>query len=233
MWLSQKNIENRTSQEANHAKLRCRTAKAVRTHINKTLRIKLQNNRPPGEITEVLQKVKQAYYLVVKHEEFAQNIENDEEFETEEKWLEESQDAYLLLECTTNDYIMNKNKQHTLGGSVERPDTSSGNSRSEAQMNTEQSETFREASATEQSSNNVQENVQQSTTTSCGFKMERPKMPQFSGDVRDYVIFRADFKYAVDSKCGKRDAMSLLRTSLSGRPLELIKGIDSDYNAAW
>ncbi|CAB4003817.1 Uncharacterized protein K02A2.6 [Paramuricea clavata] len=27
--------------------------------------------------------------------------------------------------------------------------------------------------------------------------------------------------------------MSLLRTSLSGRPLELIKGIGSDYDAAW
>ena len=84
-----------------------------------------------------------------------------------------------------------------------------------------------------QSSNNVQENVQQSTTTPCGFKMERPKMPRFAGDVRDCVIFRADFKHAVDSRYGKRDAMSLLRTSLSGRPLELIKGIGSDYDAAW
>ena len=58
-------------------------------------------------------------------------------------------------------------------------------------------------------------------------------MPRFAGDVRDYVIFRADFKHAVDSRYGKRDAMSLLRTSLSGRPLELIKGIGSDYDAAW
>ena len=102
------------------AKLRRRTAKAALTRISKTLTIKLQNDRPPGEITEALQKVKQAYNdLVVKHEEYAQNIENDEEFETEEKWLEESQDAYLQLECTTNDYIMNKNKQQTLGGSVD------------------------------------------------------------------------------------------------------------------
>ncbi|CAB3987123.1 Hypothetical predicted protein, partial [Paramuricea clavata] len=233
------------------AKLRRRTAKAALTRISKTLRIKLQNDRPPGEITEALQKVKQAYNdLVVKHEEYAQNIENDEEFETEEKWLEESQDAYLQLECTTNDYIINKNMQQTLGGSVEQPEASSGNNGSEAQTNTEQSETVGETSATEQqavnvnnqeetsennaqSSNNVQENVQQSATTPCGFKMERPKMPRFAGDVRDYVIFRADFKHAVDSRYGKRDAMSLLRTSLSGRPLELIKGIGSDYDAAW
>ena len=63
--------------------------------------------------------------------------------------------------------------------------------------------------------------------------MEKPKMPPFSGDVRIYVIFRADFRHAVDSRFSKREAISLLRTSLSGRPLELIKGIGSDYDAAW
>lgn len=26
----------------------------------------------------------------------------------------------------------------------------------------------------------------------CGFKMEKPKMPKFSGDVREYAIFRTD-----------------------------------------
>ena len=181
------------------AKLRRRTAKAALTRISKTLRIKLQNDRPPGEITEALQKVKQAYNdLVVKHEEYAQNIENDENFETEEKWLEESQNAYLQLESTTNYSIMNKNKQQTLDRSVEQPETSSGNNGIEAQTNTEQSETIGETSATDkqaanvnnqeetsennaQSSNNVQENVQQSTTTLCGFKMEIRKMPRFAG----------------------------------------------------
>ena len=32
--------------------------------------------------------------------------------------LEESQNAHLQLECTTNYYIMNKNKQQALGGSA-------------------------------------------------------------------------------------------------------------------
>ena len=67
----------------------------------------------------------------------------------------------------------------------------------------------------------------------CGFKMEKPKMPRFAGDVRDYAIFRSDFKHAVDSRYSKRDAISLLRTSLQGRPLDLIKGIGTDYDAAW
>ena len=72
-----------------------------------------------------------------------------------------------------------------------------------------------------------------SVNTSCDFKMEKPKMPRFAGDVRDYAIFRSDFKHAVDSRYSKRDGISLLRTSLQGRPLNLIKGIGTDYDAAW
>ena len=29
----------------------------------------------------------------------------------------------------------------------------------------------------------------------CAFRMEKPKMPKFAGDVRDYSIFKADFKH--------------------------------------
>ena len=58
-------------------------------------------------------------------------------------------------------------------------------------------------------------------------------MPLFAGDLRDYTIFRSDFKHAVDNRYSKRDAISLLCTSLQGRPLDLIKGIGTDYEAAW
>lgn len=71
------------------------------------------------------------------------------------------------------------------------------------------------------------------TNTECAFRMEKPKMPKFSGDVRDYVIFKADFKHLVEKRYSKRDAITLLRTSLQGKPLELIKGIGQDYDAAW
>ena len=81
--------------------------------------------------------------------------------------------------------------------------------------------------------NQTSNEAQNSGHAPCGFKMEKPKMPLFNGDVRDNAIFRADFKHAVDTRYGKRDAISLLRTSLQGRPLELIKGIGTDYDAAW
>ena len=68
---------------------------------------------------------------------------------------------------------------------------------------------------------------------SCGFRMEKPKLPKFTGDVREYAIFKADFKHAIESRYSKRDSITLLRTCLKDKPLELIKGIGSDYDAAW
>ena len=58
-------------------------------------------------------------------------------------------------------------------------------------------------------------------------------MPKFYGGVRKYAIFRADFKHAIESRYSKRDAITFLRSCLQGKPLELIKGIGSDYDAAW
>ena len=70
-------------------------------------------------------------------------------------------------------------------------------------------------------------------TNSCGFRMEKPKLPKFTGDVREYAIFKADFKHAIESRYSKRDSITLLRTCLKDKPLELIKGIGCDYDAAW
>jgi len=70
-------------------------------------------------------------------------------------------------------------------------------------------------------------------TKTYSFKMEKPKIPRFSGDVRDYLTFRADFQHLVGTRYSKRDAITVLRSSLEGKPLEIIKGIGSDYQAAW
>ena len=68
--------------------------------------------------------------------------------------------------------------------------------------------------------------------TACGFRMEKPKLPQFSGDVREYVIFRADFKHAIEPRYTKRDAITLLRSCLTDKALDLIRGVGSHYEAA-
>ena len=63
--------------------------------------------------------------------------------------------------------------------------------------------------------------------------MEKPKRPRFSVDVREYAIFRADLKHAIEMSYSNCDCLTYLHACLQGRPLELIKGIVSDYDAAW
>ena len=54
-------------------------------------------------------------------------------------------------------------------------------------------------------SNSTLSNAKQSTQindqtgAACTFKMERPKLPVFAGNVRDYAIFPSDFKAAQNS----------------------------------
>ena len=70
------------------------------------------------------------------------------------------------------------------------------------------------------------------STGTCTFKLEKPKLPVFAGNVLDYAIFRSDFKHAVEAKYSKTDAITLLGTCFLDKPLELIKGLGSDYDAA-
>ena len=58
-------------------------------------------------------------------------------------------------------------------------------------------------------------------------------MSKFSGDVRKFAIFKADFKHLVEARYSKRDSITILRASLIGKPLDLIKGIGQDYDDAW
>lgn len=55
--------------------------------------------------------------------------------------------------------------------------------------------------------------------------MEKLKMLKFLGDVREFVIFKVDFKYLVEVWYSKCDLIIILRVSLNGKFLELIKGI--------
>lgn len=75
--------------------------------------------------------------------------------------------------------------------------------------------------------------AENSSKSECAFRIEKPKMSKFCSDIRDYVIFKSDFKHLVETRYSKRDAIILLRASLQGKPLELIKGIGQDYDAAW
>lgn len=69
--------------------------------------------------------------------------------------------------------------------------------------------------------------------SSC-FKMERPKLPKFSGDIREYHAFKADFQHVVHRQYEGRDALMILRSCLIGKPLQNIQvlGLGHNYEAA-
>ena len=239
------------------AKMKRRTAKAALTRQGKALRKKLSDQRPVSETLEALNSVKAAFEdLVVKHEAYTQLIVEDEAFEQEEAWLEECQDFFLEIEMKAVDYAnlaTNNGKSNVEIGSVAPPaeqiamlSKGNGEEKQDSALtngaaaknsgggpNMETALTQESAQVSGNGHSIDANNPVSSASTSCGFKMEKPKMPRFAGDVREYSIFRSDFRHAVDSRFSKRDAISLLRTSLQGKALELIKGIGTDYNAAW
>lgn len=57
-------------------------------------------------VREALLKLQIAFEtLMVQHEEFAKLIEDDQEFEAQEAWLEESQEFFMNLETDTKLYL--------------------------------------------------------------------------------------------------------------------------------
>ncbi|CAB4039896.1 PREDICTED: uncharacterized protein LOC100889228, partial [Paramuricea clavata] len=73
----------------------------------------------------------------------------------------------------------------------------------------------------------VQETFQAPAKISATSKWRNPSYQDLQ------AIFKADFKHIVETRYGKRDAITILRASLQGKPLDMIKGIDQDYETAW
>lgn len=176
-------------------------------------------------------------------------IEDDKEFEEQEAWLEESQYMFLSLETDTKLYLEGteelpkeslpkENEHNDIENSYE--DTSN-NELTRITLSDNVAST-KLATELNNVANNVSivnevdkrsKSVEEIKNETCNFKMEKPKMPKFSGDVREYAIFRSDFKHAIEARYSKRDAIIFLRACLQGKPLDLIKGIGSDYDATW
>ena len=232
------NTEN-TDTNLKSAKINRRTVKAALTRAGKTLTHLMTEERPQEEVRESLLNYKQGYEnLVSKHEQYTALIENEAEFNTQEAWLEECQENFMTLETRAKLYLERKNVDVQLnnveaGTSALSPETpvndevSMQNSDGIPNMHETSSPSggITNTSPATQAPDPVNDDVlvahanEQNTTQTCGFKMEKPKMPKFNGDVREYAIFRADFKYVIETRYSKRDAVTFLRTCLEGSPL--------------
>ncbi len=92
-----------------NAKMNRRTSKAALTRAGKALNHLIDAGRPREEVSQSLLLYKQTYEtLVLKHEEYACLIENDEAFTVEEHWLEECQETFMNLEIKAKSYFESK-----------------------------------------------------------------------------------------------------------------------------
>jgi len=170
---------------------------------------------------------------VAKHEDYAKHIEDDEAYETEEKWLSECQEIFMRLEVDAKMFIesveqcgskdladngdLSKGKENALTDEVpdnegipnmqaptpspsEEPHTSG---MTLPEINAEKAEgTSKEISSIQKADDkqnpaiNKENTSDTNQTGACTFKLEKPKLPVFAGNVRDYAIFRSDFKHA-------------------------------------
>lgn len=200
-------------------------------------------------------------------------LEDDEQFEHEEAWMEECQEIYLKLSTDTEDFLKEQlvlsQSSHEKGiagtsVTVSAMEETTENFVSQDEIHTEITANKKGKTAISPSSyqssqeqnaeiqNSIADNVQatdnmitnditeQNTppvnangNMQSAFWMEKRKMVKFSGDLREFAIFKADFKHLVEGRYSKRDSITILRASLNGKPLELIKGIGHDYDAAW
>ena len=103
-------------EELKWAKTDRRTAKSAFTRAGKTVVHSVESNRPTEEVSKALAKLQGAYEnLVKKHEAYAQLIEEDEHYETEEKWLAECQEQSMKLEVDTKMFIDNLKQPKSKG----------------------------------------------------------------------------------------------------------------------
>ena len=88
------------------AKTNRRTAKSNFTRVGKALVHAVEYKRPPNEVGQAVIKLQGAYEnLVAKHEDYAKHIEDDEAYETEERWLSECQEIFRRLEVDAKMFI--------------------------------------------------------------------------------------------------------------------------------
>ena len=210
----------------------------------------LQNNRPKPEVEESLSNLEALYKkLIEKHEEYIiELVDTDEEFTAEEAWIDDCQQRFMQLRIKTKDYLMVKSQGQSVQNVIENeatPEITMEHSEIVVTVNDggEQGDEANPGSGQDpsrqgqgqgqgQETVNLNENNDSGLYVQpiCSFKMEKPKLPRFSGDVREYSTFRDDFKHAIEARYSKRDAMTYLRACLQGKPLELIKRIGNDYD---
>ncbi|KAJ8042506.1 hypothetical protein HOLleu_13575 [Holothuria leucospilota] len=215
-------------------KIKRRTSRARFTRQKRTVESLLDQEEPLKEILESFKKLELAYAeFQDKHDEYCETIEDTDQYNKEEEYLEGCQEEFLAIRAKVK-AVTRKNEDSRSPKQDQAP-------KQPVQSHQQQTD-----GASSESSSIIQSNRQltedQSTHESTPSRpgktrlkprIAKPKLPIFTGDVREYWTFKDDFRHMIDQLYEPRDAVSILRTSLTGRPLEMLTGIGTDYNACW
>ncbi|CAB4031694.1 Hypothetical predicted protein, partial [Paramuricea clavata] len=88
------------------AKMKRRNGKSTLTRLGKVIIVQIGGERSNEEIQKALDNYEKAYAdLEAKHEEVTMLIEDDEQFEEEEQWIEQCQETFLRLKIEAQDYM--------------------------------------------------------------------------------------------------------------------------------
>ena len=100
-----------TKEALNEAKKKRRCAKSSVTRTGNGLDYLLKNERPIPEVEESLANFEDLYKkLVEKHDEYIQLVDGDEEFATEEEWIEDCQQRFMQIRIRAKDYLKIKSQ---------------------------------------------------------------------------------------------------------------------------
>lgn len=108
-------------EELKKARKKRRNGKAALTRIGKVINMQIVGNRSNEEIQKTLDYYEEVYSeLEAKHEEVTMLIEDEAQFEEEERWIEQCQETFLRLKIDAQDYM----KQQTLNNNIKTGNTS-------------------------------------------------------------------------------------------------------------
>jgi hypothetical protein len=184
-----------------------RAAKGTLTRAFTACKELIDAQRPVVEVKEAFDVVKNAYNsLEVKHEEFTVLLD-DTQYDEAEQWMQACNSEYMKFSMMYNDYLNANVTENEKDDVVNQANEDENNANVDGEndenngVNDDQESLDMHEPADDELSS-VTKNVKLSSPFA--LKHEKPKLPKFDGDVRQYFIFKSDFQHAVEAHCSER-----------------------------
>ena len=188
MILSVINMETEPVRDIKNVKLNRRNVKGKFTRCAKILLRAIDETRPKCVITEAFQAVAGEFEKLQSiHEVLVGLIEDDDAFQHEEDWITDVENDFISIKIRKEGF----EKQVSTESNFNNNAVSRGNSSESDELPTQSVSAHVEYNSSDVSS-------QRHNNTRSVFKVEKPKLPKFIGDIRDYLMFKADFKEFVE-----------------------------------